>query len=68
MSLVENPNLEGLYPFLHGRKQDPASMNAALIESVTQKAAHHHEVIDAFFARNAQQVVDAAAAIAEKRS
>src|SRR2546425_12202608 len=65
MSLAENPNLEGLYPFLHGRKQDPASMNSALLESVKQKAAHHHEVIDAFFARNGQEVVATAGAIAD---
>ena len=57
--------LEGLYPFLHGRKQDPAALNAALLESVTQKASNHHEVLDAFFAKNAQAVVDAAAAIAD---
>lgn len=58
-------NLQDLYPFLHGKKQDPAAMNEALIESVTQKAAYHHDVIDAFFAKNAQAVVDAASAIAD---
>ena len=65
MAVTEDPNLAGLYPFLHGKKQDPSSMNSALLESVRQKAAHHHEVIDAFFARNAQQVVAAAGAIAD---
>jgi D-sedoheptulose 7-phosphate isomerase len=65
MNPAENPNLEGLYPFLHGRKQDPASMNSALVESVAQKAAHHHKVVDAFFARNGQEVVAAAGAIAD---
>jgi D-sedoheptulose 7-phosphate isomerase len=58
-------HLEGLYPFLHGKKQDPEAMNSALVESVRQKASHHHEVIDAFFARNGQAVVDAAGALAE---
>jgi D-sedoheptulose 7-phosphate isomerase len=57
--------LEGLYPFLHGKKQDPEAMNRALVESVRQKASHHHEVLDAFFARNGQAVVDAAGALAE---
>lgn len=57
--------LEGLYPFLHGKKQDPVAMNKALVESVRQKAADHHDVIDAFFARNGQAVVDAAGAIAD---
>lgn len=64
MSSVENPNLAGLYPFLHGKKQDPLSMNAALLESVGQKAAHHQRVIDGFFANNGQKVVAAAEAIA----
>ena len=58
-------SLEGLYPFLHGKKQDPAGMNTALLESVRQKSAHHFEVIDAFFAKNGQGVVDAAGAIAK---
>jgi D-sedoheptulose 7-phosphate isomerase len=65
MSLAEDPNLAGLYPFLHGKKQDPLSMNAALLESVTQKAAHHQKVIDDFFAHNGQEVVAAAGAIAD---
>ena len=40
-------------------------MNTALVELVRQKASHHHEVIDAFFAKNGQAVVDAAGALAE---
>ena len=40
-------------------------MNTALLESVQQKAAHHYEVIDAFFSKNGQRVVDAAGAIAQ---
>jgi D-sedoheptulose 7-phosphate isomerase len=58
-------HLEGLYPFLHGKKQDPEAMNSALVESVRQKASHHQEVIDAFFAKNGQAVVDAAGALAD---
>lgn len=65
MSLAEDPNLKGLYPFLHGRKQDPSLMNTALLESVRQKASNHHDVIDAFFASNGQEVVAAAGAIAD---
>src|SRR5260370_34856409 len=65
MGLAEDPNLAGLYPFLHGKKQDPLSMNSALLESVGQKAAHHHQVIDDFFASNGQKVVAAAGAIAD---
>ena len=40
-------------------------MNSALLESVKQKATHHQEVIEAFFARNGQEVVAAAGAIAD---
>lgn len=57
--------LEGLYPFLHGKKQDPAALNKALVESVRQKAADHHNVIDGFFAQSGQAVVDVARAIAD---
>jgi D-sedoheptulose 7-phosphate isomerase len=63
--MSQEAHLEGLYPFLHGKKQDPEAMNNALVESVRQKANHHHEVIDAFFAKNGQAVVDAAGALAE---
>ena len=63
--MSENANLQGLYPFLHGKKQDPAAMNSALVETVRQKARHHHDVIDDFFAKNGQRVVAAAGAIAD---
>jgi D-sedoheptulose 7-phosphate isomerase len=62
--MTEDPNLQGLYPFLHGKRQDPLAMNSALIESVRQKAAHHQDSIDAFFAKNGQAVVAAAGALA----
>ncbi|MBB3191009.1 D-sedoheptulose-7-phosphate isomerase [Halomonas cerina] len=56
--------LRDLYPFLHGDRQDPDAVNAALLESVHQKAAHSLEVKRDFFARNGQAVVEAARAIA----
>ena len=40
-------------------------MNAALVESVRQKAQHHQEVFEGFFAKNGQAVVDAARTIAD---
>lgn len=56
--------LESLYPFLYGGRKDEARENAALLESVEQKAAHSLEVKRTFFEANAQAVVDAARAIA----
>jgi len=56
--------LKSLYPFLHGRKHAPSSMNAALIEAVADKVSRHLKVVDAFFAKNTQAVIDAAAGIA----
>ena len=31
-------DLKGLYPFLHGKQQDAASLDAALLHSVKEKA------------------------------
>ena len=57
--------LQQLYPFLHGRRQDPLAVEAALIESVRQKAAHHRDVADAFFSANPLALVAAARTIAD---
>lgn len=62
---MPNEELEGLYPFLHGKKQDPQGLNDALVESVRQKAAHHQDVFGAFFAANGQAIVAAARSIAD---
>lgn len=59
-----NPNLQALYPFLHGGRKDPHSENAALLESVQHKAKHSLEVKQQFFQRNAQALVDTAHTIA----
>lgn len=56
--------LRELYPFLHGGKQNVGAMDAALLESVLQKAAHSVEVKRDFFAANGKLVVAAARAIA----
>jgi D-sedoheptulose 7-phosphate isomerase len=57
-------NLESLYPFLHGKRKNPANENAALLESVKQKALHSIDVKRSFFEANAQDLVDAAKAMA----
>ncbi len=58
-------NLQNLYPFLHGKKQDPAALSEALLVSTRGKVAHHRETIDQFFEKNAHEVVSAATSIAE---
>jgi D-sedoheptulose 7-phosphate isomerase len=62
---VADDELEALYPFLHGRKQDPQTLNVALAESVRQKAQHHQHVFAAFFAEQGQAVVDTAKTVAD---
>src|SRR6516225_3693153 len=64
MTGEDRETLKSLYPFLHGRKQEPSSMNAALMEAVADKVGHHRDVIGGFFAKNGQAVIDAAGAIA----
>lgn len=60
-----DPHLEQLYPFLHGAKKDATVEQAALRESVRQKAAHSIAVKQRFFEENAEQVIEAARAIAD---
>lgn len=57
--------LEELYPFLHGKRQDGASVQTGLLESVRQKAADHVEVFERYFEANREALVDAAGTIAE---
>jgi D-sedoheptulose 7-phosphate isomerase len=56
--------LHDLYPFLHGQRQDAAGVDAALLESVRQKAEHNRQVLQRFFAEQAAAVVAVARAIA----
>ena len=44
--------LKSLYPFLHGAKQNAQGLDAALLESVRQKAAHSVETKRQFFDLN----------------
>ena len=57
--------LQSLYPFLHNKPQDAASLQAALYESVTQKYDHHQQVIESFVKQNAQNIVDMANTVAK---
>ena len=65
MSRDREDALASLYPFLYGSRKDEPRENAALLHSITEKAAHSIEVKRSFFASNAERVVAAARAIAE---
>ena len=56
--------LRSLYPFLHGGEKDQASEQAALLDSVRQKAAHSLQEKERFFATNAEALIGAARAVA----
>ena len=61
---LTDPTLAGLYPFLAGKRQDADQMQAALMESVRQKAAESVAVKARFFAESAADIVAAAQALA----
>ncbi len=58
--MTEHRALQGLYPFLHGDHQDAAKLDAALLESIAQKAQASIDAKRTFFADNAAAVVAAA--------
>lgn len=62
--MVDDKRLQELYPFLSGKRLDAAAVEAALVESVAQKAAHHAKIFEAFFKDHQRSVVAAARAIA----
>ena len=62
--MSSNDVLQSLYPFLHGRKQDAGLLDAALLESVRQKAEDSVATNRHFFEQNAASVVAVAHALA----
>ena len=65
--MTPDPALAGLYPHMaapDAARPDPALMNAALLESVRQKADDSVRIKQRFFADNAARIVDAAHLIA----
>lgn len=64
-SPLGDPTLAGLYPFLAGKRQDADQLQAALLESVRQKAAESVTVKQRFFAENATAIIAAAQALAD---
>lgn len=65
MMADSNDPLQALYPFLHRQEKEGQNENSALLESIRQKAAHSIEVKQAFFDRHAQDLVNAARALAD---
>ena len=57
--------LSDLYPFLHGKSQDPESQQAALLNSVREKAQNHISVFQDYFEKNQTEIVRAAHIIAD---
>ena len=57
-------DLKGLYPFLHGKAQDPAKLNAALLHSVAEKARESRDTNERFFSEQAPTLVAMANAVA----
>ncbi|MEP6966620.1 MAG: SIS domain-containing protein [Pseudomonadota bacterium] len=58
-------DLETLYPFLHGKSQEPAKLDAALLFSVEEKARDSRDANARFFEGQAEGLVAAARAIAD---
>jgi D-sedoheptulose 7-phosphate isomerase len=58
-------HLKALYPFLHGGGHDEATLDAALYDSVADKARESRETSTRFFAGQAPQLVAAARALAD---
>jgi D-sedoheptulose 7-phosphate isomerase len=58
-------DLQSLYPFLHGKAQDPAQLDAALLHSVAEKAKDSRETSERFFGEQAPVLVAAAKTVAD---
>lgn len=62
--MINEKELSGLYPFLHGKAQDPAKLNAALLHSVAEKARDTRQTNEQFFNGQAAVLVAAAQTLA----
>jgi D-sedoheptulose 7-phosphate isomerase len=62
--VANEKELSDLYPFLHGKAQDPAKLESALLHSVAEKAKESRETNAIFFAAGAPVLVAAAKALA----
>ncbi len=62
--MANEQELSSLYPFLHGRAQDPVKVDAALLHSVAEKARESRETNAEFFGACGPVLVTAAKALA----
>lgn len=62
--MTNESELSALYPFLHGKAQDPDKLDAALLHSVAEKARESRETNATFFGESAPVLVAAAKAVA----
>lgn len=62
--MTRDSPLRDLYPFLHGDRQDDGAVDAALLESLRQKAGHSAQVKERFFADAGPAICTVARAIA----
>jgi D-sedoheptulose 7-phosphate isomerase len=63
--MTNRNELAGLYPFLHGKAQDPAKLEAALLSSIADKARDSRETNAHFFDEQAATLLSAARAVAD---
>jgi D-sedoheptulose 7-phosphate isomerase len=63
--MTSQAELAGLYPFLYGKQQDVARLDAALLHSVEEKARDSRETNARFFGEQGPILVAAAKALAE---
>lgn len=62
--MANEKELSGLYPFLHGKAQDPQKVDAALLHSVNLKSRESRDMNEAFFGASGPILVTAAKAVA----
>jgi D-sedoheptulose 7-phosphate isomerase len=63
--MANETELQGLYPFLHGKRQEPEKLDAALLHSIEEKARDSRETNARFFAAAAPILVAAAKSVAD---
>lgn len=63
--MSSDEHLQALYPFLGGARQDPAKIDAALLESIGQKALDSRAANERFFAGQGAVLIAAARSLAD---